>query len=181
MTRIIFSGKAIEALPLNCQVDHNYFESAPDVEEPIARFLAGFTAFRKRSLVERCDVCFGSLEKPHSDANSGDRYIQIREQYKLTLPSDELVELLRAVERAVLECVGKHGIHKDMAFTTAKYLRLDPAFIIGCLDHTAALTKKIIKYYITMRMFHAADAYTKQETEKNARKMKSHTKQAKVM
>ena len=123
----------------------------------------------------------GTLEKPRTDANSGDSYILTREMFKLTLPSDELATFLRSVERAVLQCMSKHGVHNDMAFTTARYLRLDTSIQIGCLDHSDVLKKKLLKFYLIMRMFHASDAYNAQVTEKEARKIKSHSKTAKVI
>lgn len=98
----------------------------------------------------------------------------------LSGPSDELSLLLRAVEKAVLECVAREGIHKDLAVTTLKYVRLDPSFTIGCLDHSNDLKKKIIKYYLMMRMFFASDAFNAKENERQKQARKSYNKRSKL-
>lgn len=76
---------------------------------------------------------------------------------ELWKPSDELRSLVEAVEKAIRECVTNHDLHADVFTTTLRYLKLHPSAYVGCPDHKEALSKKIVKFYLTMRLFFVAD------------------------
>ncbi|KAE8743485.1 hypothetical protein FOCC_FOCC010908 [Frankliniella occidentalis] len=181
LDEILEFGTPFEALPGEVQKEHSYFlDMREKYDELLMSFMAGFTAFRRKKVVEDCTECLNSLIKPRSDIGPKDKFAITKECYGgYTYPSDELVKLVVAIEKAVGDCVNNHKFHKDMVFTTLKYLVIDAGCFVGCLSHKDQVTKNILKYYLFMRMFFAADIKNQQE-ESDRKKRLEHRKQSKL-
>lgn len=165
------------------QVEHSYAVAAPTMEEPLIKFMSGFTAFRRKKVANDCTDCLLTFTQFREEADSGHDFTRMKEMYDgYSYASNEMVDLIKAVEKAVQESIHHHGFHKDMYITALRYLRLTPGQMVGCVNHMESVTKKLVTFYLTMRMFFAADRKNEEIEEKNKAKstMKKYTKQAKL-
>lgn len=96
-----------------------------------------------------------------------------------TFPSNELAKLVEAAERAVQICFKENAVHQDMFITCLRYIKLEQENLVGCLDHMHEVSKKVIKFYIVMRMFFVSDRKNL-ELEEKQRLRKQHAKQSKL-
>ncbi|KAK3919880.1 Cytochrome c oxidase subunit 1 [Frankliniella fusca] len=141
--------------------------------------MAGFTAFRQKKLVQGCTECLDSITKPRSDTGPKDGFTLTKESFSgYTFASDELVNLVEAVEKAVGDCMTNHKFHADLVFTTLKYLVIKSDCFVGCLNHRDIVTKKLIRYYLVVRQFFASDIGNQQMGKD--KKIKALRKQSKV-
>lgn len=81
---------------------------------------------------------------------------------------------------AIRESVAAHDISGDIFVTTLKYLSMSVEEHVGCLTNKEDVSSRLIKCYLTVRMFFVLENKNKEYKEKNdkARKL---AKEAKCM
>ncbi|KAE8739250.1 hypothetical protein FOCC_FOCC015248 [Frankliniella occidentalis] len=180
LDEVVTNGEALEALPLAHQLDHSYQPQAKEMDSQIVTFMAGFTSFRKQKVAGGCTDCILTFTQFREEAGPDHDFTKTKEIYDgYTYASDEMVRLIKAAEKAVQESTHNHDIHEDMFITTLKYLKIEPGSMVGCINHMEEVTKKIVMFYLTMRMFFIAERKNK-ESEKARLLKKEYTKAAKL-
>ena len=120
--------------------------------------MAGFTAFKQRKIAKNCEDCLLTMTVFREETGANYTFQKIKEMYNgYSYASPELRELISSCERAIRESIAANDINGDIYVTTIKYLRLSPDDHVGCLKHKEELTSRLIKYYLTMRMFFVLD------------------------
>lgn len=180
-----FIGEALmECYPMAHMMDHNYLPSLEECEENLVSFMSGFTSFKQKKLANECSDCLQTFSKPRQEARSTFAFTRIKEIYMgYTYPSEEMRSLVAALETAVRESLHNHGIQTDIFKKTLEYIRLDPAKdLVGCILHKEDITKKIIRYYLVMRMFFAIDRRNKEiELERRKQEAKKLVKKSRLL
>ncbi|KAK3924063.1 Transposable element P transposase, partial [Frankliniella fusca] len=150
---VLTEGAVFEDMPFHSELDHSFSLSPEQCEENIISFLAGFTAFRQNKIVQNCEDCLLTMTKKLVLAFQ--KIKEIDNGYSYASP--ELRGLISSCERAIRESVAANDIGGDMFVNIIKYLCLAPEGHVGCLDHREEVTSRLIKYYLTMRMFFILD------------------------
>ncbi|KAK3928702.1 DNA transposase [Frankliniella fusca] len=180
LDEVLTHGEAFEPLPLSHQVDHSYLPQPAEMESNIVAFMAGFTAFRQEKIAKGCANCIMTFTQFREEAGSDHHFTKTKELYGgYTYASHTMVCLIKASERAIQDCVKNHDVHEDMYITTLRYLKLDSDQMVGCIDHMQEVTKKVVQFYLTMRLFFVADHKNK-ENEKAKTMKKQYAKQSKL-
>jgi len=175
------AGAVFENMPFHCELDHGYSVPPEECEENLKSFMAGFTAFRQKIIVKNCDDCLLTLTVFREETGADYAFQKTKEIYNgYSYASPELRQLISSIERAIRESVAAHDISGDMFVTTLKYLRMAPEEHVGCLNHKEEVSSRLIKYYLTMRMFFVLENKNKEYKDKKdkARKL---AKQSKCM
>lgn len=146
----------------------------------MVKFMAGFTAFRQKKIAQNCDACLLTFTQFREEADSGHNFTRTKEIYDgYSYASNELSNLIKATEKAVQEAVYVENVHEDLFINTIKYMKLAAGDHVGCIDHHFDLTKKVIKYYLTMRNFFIAEKKSSEVADLNKKK-KALSKQSKL-
>ncbi|XP_065212352.1 uncharacterized protein LOC135839982 isoform X2 [Planococcus citri] len=152
--------------------------------EPLAtndamQLFAGYV-FKKIKKFVQCSSCLTTVLGEKSDRGI---YFKIRDKYGvLHTPSNQLWALLQILENYVAEERDEGGMNCDMFFNIAYRIQEGDRKIIlvGCEQHQAELTAKIVQYYITVRLFFLCSFVNRERKfgvkSKNLRKMSRLTK-----
>ncbi|XP_065210669.1 uncharacterized protein LOC135838822 [Planococcus citri] len=152
--------------------------------EPLAtndamQLFAGYV-FKKIKKFVQCSSCLTTVLGEKSDRGI---YFKIRDKYGvLHTPSNQLWALLQILENYVAEERDEGGMNCDMFFNIAYCIQEGDRKIIlvGCEQHQAELTAKIVQYYITVRLFFLCSFVNRERKfgvkSKNLRKMSRLTK-----
>jgi len=86
----------------------------------------------------------------------------------LICPSDSLFVLILTLEKIILETLISEELNVNTIFSIISNLWSDtaPLSFVGCEEHKKALTKSIVRFFITMRMHFIVKRSNYNETEK---------------
>lgn len=125
--------------------DYNVF----GVNINVLAYFSGFVA-RKVQKWTSCPTCISSVTK--SDANlPRDEMIKSLSKGYLLYPSDNLFDLLYALEKAILQTVGEERLNFYTFQHIVQNIVSEPITFVGCEDHKKTLTKTVINYYCITR------------------------------
>lgn len=124
------------------------------VDEFALVYVAGYTARKSTKFSNGCECCDSAL-KLDDPANASDEHllIKLKSRGYLTFPSNEVVALLRHLEKYIVQTAKNNELEENILFKVVD--RLEEAYglnFVGCEAHKMSLTKAIVKFYIIMRM-----------------------------
>lgn len=150
-------------------IEHNYTLS--ETSAYALTYIAGYVS-RKGSRFAKyfdngkpyiCDDCVISLILP-SENEKPERHklIEIKSKGKLKHPSLNLCNLITVLEYATMKTVNDQEINANTLFEITRALEeIGPIPFVGCEEHAHLLTRKILMFYLTMRMFFICKQYNK--------------------
>ena len=112
-------------------------------------YFAGFVA-RKCSKWTKCEARLSSCTKPRGDTPE-DKIIDNFSRGYLKYPSADLVEVLTALKKGILQSVGQCELEFYTFHHLLSNIQAESLKFIGCDDHKQSLTEKVIKYYVVVR------------------------------
>ena len=156
---MLLPGEVYDPLPAPSEQDHRYLASPEQCETNLVAFMAGFTAFRQKKVANGCADCLLTMTVFREETGPDCAFSRTKEIYNgYTYASPELKNLVSSCEKATRDSLAAHDINGDLFKTTLKYLTLDlDNSYVGCIQNKADVTKRLIKFYLTMRMFFAID------------------------
>lgn len=131
--------------------------------ENVQAYFSGFLAYKIHKWTS-CSTCLSSVCK--SKCNSlRDEIINLFSESYLKYPSDNLFDLLSAVERAILK-MGHEELNCYSFLYLAKNIFAESIVFVGCPEHKDTLTRNVINYYTVIRARILCKAYNKMYNEK---------------
>lgn len=128
--------------------DHDYLVES--LNEYVQTYFSGFVA-RKIGQWTACIEYTESCTKLQGDGPHDEMITMLSRGY-LKYPSDKLLQLLTALETAVMQTMGEEQLNKYSFQHIAKHLLAEKVTFVGCKTHTQCLTRKVINYYLLTRM-----------------------------
>lgn len=151
------------------------------MEDNLTKFMAGFTAFRQKKIAKDCTDCLLTFTQFREEVGSGFEFMKTKEIYGgYSYPSNEMASLICRVEKAMQDCFHDNNLEENIFIKVIKYLKIENSDKVGCIEHKDEITKKIIKFYLTMRMFFVTQEKNREVEEKRNLK-KQFNKQAKLV
>lgn len=155
--------------------EHNYTRS--DYFDYIMSYMAGYVArkgprfasFKENGKMKVCNTCIQTFQLCEgSDIPQRDRFIELKSKGHLLHPSAKLFDLVTILERAILETLRKSDINSMTLFEiTASVSEVESLPLVGCVQHSAVVTRKILCFYLTTRMYFICEQFNKNhQTEK---------------
>lgn len=140
---------------------HDYFLCT--TSEYVLSYIAGYVA-RKGSRFAKfgdkqptvCEDCLKTLVLgTNNPIPEKHRLIELKtEGSSLKHPSAALVDLLSILERGTIEVTKTGDINADTLFSiTNRIDALSPLPVVGCTNHANEVTYKIVRFFLTTRMF----------------------------
>ncbi|CAD6236685.1 GSCOCG00008236001-RA-CDS [Cotesia congregata] len=154
-------------------LEHHDYDVVSTSRE-VQAYMAGYIV-RKMKYKCKCSSCFYTLQSSNDEPNCRDRFIDLMEKYGgLSRASDNLFQLTMQLEAAFLDVVGRVGLSRG---TINKILdriesMLPQLSFVGCGIHQLEITKDIIDFYITMRLYFLGKTFNKRNQLKRE-KMKT--------
>ena len=133
--------------------DHSYYfqQNSPD---SMVGFMAGFVAFRGQTMSKWID-CKNSL-LPSNDENinpNAYELIHVKARHSLTKPSANLFSLITVAENSIMKVVAGNKLHMNTLADIINNLeQVSNLPLVGCFQHQLAFTKKLLNYYLILRM-----------------------------
>ena len=88
-------------------------------------------------------------------------------------PSTKLSSLIQLIENAVVSVLGEKIPDADTIFIITENLeKLSPVPYVGCKEHELLLTRRVISFYLTTRMFFVAKQCNRNNEERERTKEK---------
>lgn len=160
--------------------DHDYgYES---IDEFALVYVAGYTARKSLKFTAGCPHCDRAL-KLQNEAEATDEHllIKLKSRGYLTYPSQAIINLLRFIERHVINTAKSNEFEENILFLVVENLEKhsDQMPTIGCdnVEHRQSLTKAIAKFFLIMRMHFLCKRWNKL-TEEQKKKRRVLRKQA---
>lgn len=102
-----------------------------------------------------CENCLKTLVLgPNDSIPEKHRLILLKTKGSLKHPSAALVNLLSILEQGTIEATKTGDINADTLFNiTNKIDALSPLPVVGCIKHDNEVTHKIVRFFLTTRMF----------------------------
>lgn len=161
-----FLGEASRLL-----LEHNY--SMSETSEYAITYISGYCSRRasrfakfstdntKRPVI--CYDCQSSLVlSENAEIPERHKLINLKTRGFLKHPSLDLFDLISILEVATLATIKDKDVNDDSIFQITEALdELCPIPFVGCKEHSPVLTKKVITFYLTMRMFFITKQYNK--------------------
>jgi len=119
------------------------------INDKALAYVAGFVA-RKVQNWTKCEICKGSAVKEEGGMER-DRMIDSLNRGYLKYPSEELYQLLFAIETAIMKTTGSSQICTATFQIVSQNILKEKIHHVGCKQHENELTKRIIHYYTIMR------------------------------
>lgn len=137
--------------------------------EEVMAYIAGYIA-RKGMRITPCLECKNRLKS--EDSCDRDRVIDLMSRFGgLFYPSEELFRLLKTLETAVLDVVGKLTVKENTLHQIVERVaEMESLTLVGCVRHEKELTKDITTFYLIMRANFIAKSVNKNY---DARKIKT--------
>lgn len=190
LDKILDSGSNIDALieATTLLQDHDYCESETSVYANA--YVAGYVArkaslrFAKFIVDEKSVVCKNCCDalilSPNDPIPERHKLIELRTKGNLKNPSVKLCNLINILEVAVMKIVGSGKLEEDTLFQVTSALQDSCSVqLIGCTDHAESLTRRIITFYLTTRMYFISKQWNKNNTERA--KTRAKRKEAKLV
>lgn len=148
--------------------EHNY--SMSETSEYAITYISGYCSrkvsrFAKFFISSKkpveCNNCINSLVLSEND-NIPERHklIELKSRGFLKHMSVQLYNLITVLEYATLETIKENEVNADTLFQTTETLEgLSPVPFTRCEKHSLLLTRRIIIFYLTMRMFFVTKQY----------------------
>lgn len=152
--------------------DHDYFKCS--TSDYVLAYVSGFVVrkckrFLKHKIGKDAVFCQDCFEALIFDEESGVepelfKLINIKTKGYLIKPSMALFNLITILERATLDVIQKNEINSETLFEiTTAIEKLGRLPMIGCEKHKLDLTHRIIRFYLTTRMFFITKQVNKNE------------------
>lgn len=158
--------------------EHDYVES--ETSSYACAYIAGYVARKatKRfvKFVENkkpfiCMECKSILVLPkNDDTPETHKLIEIRSNGFLLHPSVKLQKLIELLEIAVMTVVGDSNVESDLLFKVTEVVEQLSPLLIGCDNHSKQLTRRIITFYITTRMYFISKQWNKNNNQRSKTK-----------
>lgn len=127
----------------------------------VLQYLSGYVC-KKILRFSSCDNCREKLTTINREPNS---LISARDRFQcLQYASPRLISLLQILEETIMKQIKEDGdvLKVDTFFAVVHQLQeLEVIPLVGCDQHMFDLTKKIINFYITMRMHFLCTKFNK--------------------
>lgn len=167
--------------------DHDYTMS--ETSEYALSYIAGYVSRKSARFVKyitnnttaECNDCLQSLTLlPHDVIPERHKLIELKSRGSLKHPSVKLFDLIQILEIATIGVVKEGEVHVDTIFEITQRLEeISPLPFVGCEQHAFLLTRRIVIFYLTMRMFFIYKQYNKNNNE-TREKTKESRKSAKL-
>lgn len=148
----------------------------------VQAYMAGYIV-RKLKLKCKCLSCLNTIQLNDDELHSRDRFIDLMEKYGgLSRASDDLFKLTEQLEAAFLDVVGRVGLSRGIIYKILDKIEtmLHKLSFVGCPIHQLEITKNIIDFYITMRLYFLGRTFNKRNQLKRE-KMKTLKKTSKLV
>lgn len=127
-----------------------------NLQDNFLHYFAGFSA-KKALWLYRCSQCRSKILNQNEENPL--TLVSLRNYYNaLHVPSDEFFRFIQKIESKIVEVVGTDGadLTPNTFFEIADRLVEDedeePLMTIGCEKHGEELTKKLLEFYLVMRL-----------------------------
>lgn len=158
--------------------DHTYLDEA--VDEFALVYVAGFTARKAKKFTAGCGSCEDALKLADgTEATDEHLLIKLKTRGYLTFPSNEVVDLLRKIEKCVISTAKNNELEENILFMVVDSLeKAQGVPMVGCHQHQNHLTKSILKFFLIMRMHFLCKRWNKrnevQKKEQRKYRKKAH-------
>ncbi|XP_044584396.1 uncharacterized protein LOC123264929 [Cotesia glomerata] len=160
--------------------DHDY--DVVSTSREVQAYMAGYIV-RKLKAKCKCLLCLKSLQSSNDESHCRDRFIDLMEKYGgLSRASDSLFQLTVQLEAAFLDVVGRVGLSHGIIYKILNRVEkiLPTLSLVGCAVHQLEITKEIIDFYITMRLYFLGRTFNKRN-QLRREKMKTLKKTSKLV
>lgn len=146
----------IEAAHSVIQDHSSYFDC--NTSDFALAYISGYVARKSHRFLHfsdgTCENCMASLIlKDNVSIPASHKFIQLKSKGFLTHPSVELFNLISVLEEVTLETLKKNYIGADFIFNITEELAKKHLPFVGCDTHKRDLVRRIVTFYLTMRMF----------------------------
>lgn len=153
--------------------EHDY--SLSETSEYALTYISGyvsrrgsrFAKFIKDEKSFQCNDCTDTLILGPSDIiPERHKLIELKSRGNLINPSLALFDLISTLETAVLSTVKNKDININTFGEITQMLEdLSPITFVGCFHHSTLLTRRILTFYLTMRMHFICKEYNRTHNE----------------
>lgn len=173
---IIDRGNGTDYLEQSTHIllEHDYTMSAASeyaltyVTGYVSRKGSRFAKFSVNNKPSQCQTCVDSLILSKNDViPERHKLIELKTKGYLKHPSVKLYDLISVLERSILQTLKDDGIQENTLLKIAETLEKFefPLTFVGCTEHELLLTRRIIIFYLTMRMLLVCKEYNKIHNE----------------
>lgn len=115
-------------------------------------YVAGYAA-RKCIMKTNCGPCMQSVTLSSAAESSHiAMYTRQKDNGGLLYPSSTLFLFVEMLENLFTECFSRQELHADSIIDILSLVRARCRSSIGCSEHAAELTRKVISFYLTTRL-----------------------------
>lgn len=181
---IMDKGSCNEMLHEEIVKEHNY--SHAEASKYAISYVAGCVSRKGKRLtkfgLENCNDCSSTLTMTAGESvPERHKLINLKSKGFLQHPSVKLYDLISVLENALISVLEKNNIQADTLFqVTEKLSEIPPIPFIGCEKHNDIFTKRILTFYLTMRMLLICKRYNLLE-DKEQKLIKEKQKSAKLV
>lgn len=123
-----------------------------------------FILFPSRYVVKKMERFINCSECSHLLKGSNNApLISIRNEFDaLYVPSSHLVDTITAIEAAIMKVVDDEGVHNAIFWSIIKEVEersTENIKLVGCQNHCDIITKRIMYFFIVMRVHFISKAY----------------------
>lgn len=172
---IIDRGNGTDYLQESAQIlfehDYSLFEASEYaltyVTGYVSRKGSRFARFSVNNKPSLCQACVDSLTLSKNDIiPEKHKLIEMKSKGYLKHPSVKLYDLISVLEISILQTIHEKGIEKNTLQKISETLETFSSInFVGCSKHEMLLTRRIVIFYLTIRMLFVCKEYNKIHNE----------------